>query len=148
MTDQNLVAGDVPYPEYQATTHVPVKATIAFVKGELATIDANGYLVKITTTKIAGVVQVKNAVTGGAGDGDVIAAVLDLRSRILAPLPINAKKGDKVQINGSNGTGNLVVSVAAADPLNLVIGTIFQLYRNTALKSAAGELGVIDLGLF
>lgn len=148
MTDQNLVAGDVPYPQYQVTTEVPVKATIAFVKGELATIDANGYLVKLTTTKIAGIVQCKYNVTGGVGDGDVIASVLDLRSRVLVPLPINAKKGDKVQINGTDGTGNVVVSVATADPLNLVFGTIFQLYRNAAFKSAAADLGVIDVGLY
>lgn len=148
MTDQNMVAGDVPYPQYQVTTTVPVKATIAFAKGELATIDANGYLVKLTTTKIAGIVQVKYAVTGGATDGSVIASVLDLRSRILVPLPVNAKKGDKVQINGSNGTGNVVVSAATADITNVVFGTIFELYKNAALKATAGDLGVIDFGVY
>ena len=138
----------MPYTQYQVTSKVPVKATIAFVKGELATIDANGYLVKMTTTKIKGVFQVKNAVTGGAADGDVIANVLECRSRILIPMPVNATKGNVVQINGADGTGNVVVSAATVDLINLGLGRVFSLYRNAALKATAGDLAVVDLGVF
>jgi hypothetical protein len=152
MADQNLVAGDAPYPEYLSVDEVPIEGNaspVSFAKGELATIDANGFLVKMTTTRINGLVQVRAAVTGGlAGDDSVLASVNNGRSRILVPLPINAHKGQLVQINGSDGTGNAVVSAATVDTANLGIGRIFELYLNAALKSAAADLGVVDLGLY
>ena len=146
MTDQNMTVGDLPYPNRAVVDEVPVKAALVFVKGELATFDATGHLIKLTTTRIGGLCQVRNAVTGGAGDGDVTVAVNRIGTRILAPLPVNAKAGDMLQINGSNGTGNLVVSVAAADILNLGVGRLFSLYRNAAEIATAADLGVIDLG--
>lgn len=146
MTDQNLVKGDAPYPNRLVVDDVPVKAALVFVKGELATIDSSGFLVKLTTTRIAGLLQVRNAVTGGAGDGDVTVSCNRIGTRILVNLPVNAKAGDMLQINGSDGTGNVVISVAAADILNLGIGRLFQLYRNTALTATAADLGVVDLG--
>jgi len=146
MTDQNLVKGDAPYPNRLVVDDIPVKAALVFVKGELGTIDATGHLIKLTTTRIGGLVQVRNAVTGGAGDGDVTVSVNRIGTRILVNLPVNAKRGDMLQINGSDGTGNVVVSVAAADILNLGIGRLFDLYRNTAEIATAADLGVVDLG--
>lgn len=148
LTDQNMEKGDAVYPNHLVAKEVPVEDTTSFLKGELATIDANGFLTKLTSTKIAGIVQVRNAVTGGVADGDVTVTVNDLGTRILVNLPVNAKRGDKVQINGSDGTGNVVVSVAGADPLNLVFGTIFGLYRNSAEKATAADLGLVDMGVY
>jgi len=148
MTDQDLVKGDIVYPNHFVAREVPVKAALVFVKGELVTFDSTGHMIKLTTSKIGGIAQVRNAVTGGATDGVVTVTVNDIGSRILVSLPINAKKGDKIQINASDGTGNTVVSVAAADPLNLVFGTLFGLYKNTAIIAAAGDLGLVDMGVY
>jgi len=148
MTDQNLVKGDAVYPNRFVAKEVPVEDTTAFLKGELATFDANGFLTKLTTTKIAGIVQLRQAVTGGAADGDETVTVNDIGTRILVNLPVNAKRGDKLQINGSDGTGNVVVSVAGADPLNLVFGTLFGLYKNAAEKATAADLGLVDMGVY
>ncbi len=148
MTDQNMVKGDSVYPNRLVVKTVPVEDTTSFLKGELATFDANGFLTKLTSTKIAGIVQVRNAVTGGAADGDEEVSVNDIGTRILVNLPVNAKRGDKIQINGSNGTGNTVVSTAGADPLNLVFGTLFGLYKNTAEKATAADLGLVDMGVY
>ena len=141
MTDQNLSKGDPVYPQYQVNHHAFVEGNaspVSFVKGELATIDSNGFVAKLSTTKIGGLVQVKNAITGGlAGDDTAKAALLDVGSRILVSLPASAKKGDILQINGSDGTGNLVVSAATVDLANLGVGKLFELYRNTALKATA-----------
>jgi len=151
MADQNMVAGDAVYPEYSRIDDGFIEGNaspVSFLKGELATIDSNGFVSKLTTTKIGGLVQVRNAVTGGlAGDDTVTVALLNVGSRILVPLPASAKKGDFVEINGSDGTGNVVVSVAAADPLNLGIGRIFELYLNSALVASAADLGVVDTGM-
>lgn len=151
MTDQNLVAGDAPYPNYLTVDEVPIKGAtpaVIFVKGELASIDSDGLLAKLTTTRINGMVQVRNAVTGGlVGDDTVLAKVQCERTRLLLPMPANAHKGQHVQINGSDGTANVVVSVAAADTLNLGIGRIFELYLNSALKATAGDLAVVDFGV-
>lgn len=148
MTDQNMVKGDAVYPNHLVVDEVPVKAALVFVKGEFATIDAAGYLVKMTTTKIKGLVQVRNAVTGGSGDGDVTVSVHRIGTRVLASMPINAKKGDLVQINGSNGTGNLVVSSATVDTANLAVGRVFGLYKNAALIATAADLGLVDMGVY
>lgn len=146
MTDQNMGKGDAVYPNHLVVDDVPVKAALVFVKGELATFDATGNLIKLTTTKIGGLVQLRNAVTGGSGDGDVTVSVHRVGTRILASLPVNAKKGDYLQINGSDGTGNLVVSVATADPLNLGVGRLFGLYKNAAIVATAADLGLVDMG--
>ena len=151
MADQNLVAGDAPYPEYSRIDDGFIEGNaspVSFIKGELATIDSNGFVSKLTTTKIGGLVQVRNAVTGGlAGDDTVTVALLNVGSRYLVLLPASAKKGDFVQINGSDGTAAVVVSVATADALDLGIGRIFELYLNSALVASADDLGVIDTGL-
>lgn len=151
MTDQNLLAGDAPYPNYLRVDRVPIEGNaspVSFLKGELATIDSDGFLVKMTTTRINGLVQVRNAVTGGlSGDDTVEANVMNPGSRILIPMPVNAHKGHYVQINGSDGTGNAVISVATADPLNLGIGRVFELYLNSALKATAADLAVVDFGV-
>ena len=148
MTDQNLSKGDRPYPNRAVTKTVPVKAALVFVKGELATIDAAGFLIKLTTTKISGLVQCTQAVTGGATDGAVTTPVLMAPSRILASLPVNASVGDLLQINGTNGTGNLVISAATVDTANLAVGRVFELYRNAAEVATAADLGVVDLGSY
>lgn len=147
MTDQNMVAGDTPYPNILHADEVPVKATIVFAKGELATIDANGFLVKLTTTKILGIFQTRTSVTGGAGDGDVTVTCNIITSRILLPMPANAKKGDYVEINGSDGTAAVVVSAATVDTANLGLGRVFGLYRNSGLVASLDDLGLVDLGV-
>jgi len=151
MVDQNLVAGDAPYPNYLRKHKVQIEGNaspVSFVKGELATIDSDGFLIKLTTTKINGLVQVRNAVTGGlAGDDTIEAETNDWGSRILLPMPINAHKGQFVQINGTDGTLNVVVSVATVDAQNLGIGRIFELYLNAALKATAADLAVVDTGM-
>lgn len=151
MTDQNLVPGDIPYPTYQVTDRIEIKGSTpvtTFAKGEFATVDDDGLLIKLTTTRIEGLVQVKNAVESGLVDDDSAeVAICCERTRIIVPLPINAHKGQYVQINGVNGTGNVVVSVAAADTLNLGIGRIFKLYKTAAKKSIAGDLAIVDFGV-
>lgn len=151
MTDQNLQAGDAPYPNYLTVDTIPILGAtpaVIFAKGELATINAAGLLIKMTTTRINGLVQVRNAITGGlVGDDTVEANVQCERTRILVPLPVNAHKGQYVQINGTDGTLDVVVSVATADTLNLGIGRIFELYLNSALAATAGDLGVVDFGV-
>ncbi len=90
-----------------------------------------------------------NAVTGGTtGDNTIGVRCLQMGSRILVSLPINAKPGDALEINGSDGTGNVVVMAASDDIISLGIGRLFELYRSTTLVAAAGDLGVVDLGLF
>jgi len=147
MTDQNMVKGDIVYPNHFVAREVPVKAALVFLKGELGTIDATGHLIKLTTTRVAGLVQVRNAVTGGVADGDVTVTCNDVGSRILLNMPVNAKKGDYVQINGSDGTGNVVVSAAIVDTVNLGIGRIFALYKNAALIATAADLALVDTGV-
>lgn len=148
MTDQNMEKGDVVYPNHQVTDSIGVKGSLAFLKGELATIDSDGYLVKLTSTKEKGLVQVKNAVTGNGTDGAIKAAILRTGSRALMSMPVDAKKGDLVSINGTNGTGNLVVVTAAAVDVIVtkIIGRVFGLYRNSSLKATAGDLGLVDMG--
>ena len=147
MTDQDLGKGDTPYPNRQVTKDMPVKAALVFVKGELATLDSAGMVIKLTSSRIGGLVQIKNAVTGGSGDGDVTVSCLRVGSRALVSLPANAKAGDLLQINGSDGTANLVVSTATVDTADLSVGRLFELYRNTAEIASSGDLGVIDLGI-
>ena len=152
MADQNLVKGDPVYPQYLKVKRYFIEGNASptsFVKGELATIDSSGFVAKLTTSKIGGLVQIMEAKTGGlASDDTVQVRCMTVGSRILASLPINAKPGDMLQINGSDGTGNLVVSVATVDTANLAVGRLFELYRNTAKVAAAGDLGVIDLGVY
>lgn len=151
MTDQNLGPGDMPYPSYQVIDDIAIKGSTpvtTFVKGEFATIDADGLLIKLTTSRIDGLVQVRNAIQSGLVDDDtIIAAIACERSRIIVPLPINAHKGQYVQINGADGVANVVVSVAAANTLNLGIGRIFKLYKTESSKSLAGEFGIVDFGV-
>ncbi len=147
MTDQNMVKGDAVYPNHLVVDTVPVKAALVFVKGEFATFDATGNMIKLTSTKIGGLVQVRNAVTGGSGDGDETVSVNRVGTRVLASLPANAKKGDYLQINGSDGTGNLVVSVATVDTAELGVGRLFGLYKNSAIVASAADLGLVDMGV-
>jgi hypothetical protein len=142
-----MVIGDAVYPNILHVDEVPVKAALVFVKGELATIDAGGFLVKMTTTKILGIFQVRNAITGGSGDGDVTVSCNIVGSRILVVLPASAKKGDYLQINGADGVNDVVVSAATVDTANLGLGRLFGLYRNTAIVSSANDLGLVDLGV-
>jgi len=148
MTDQEMVKGDSVYPNRLIAQEIPVKALLVFAKGEFATIDATGHLVKMTTTKILGIYQVRNAVTGGATDGIVTVTCNIVGMRVLASLPVNAKAGDLLQINGADGTGNLVVSAATVDTANLAVGRLFALYKNTALIATAADLGLIDMGVY
>lgn len=152
MTDQNLVKGDAPYPNYLVVDNIDLEGStpqVSYVKGELATVDADGFLVKLTGSKINGLYQIRNAVTSGLdGDDTVQAKVNAIRTRALLSLPADATKGNHVQINGVDGTGNVVVSAAAADILNVGIGTVFELYLNDARKAAAGALGVVDMGAY
>ncbi len=147
MTDQDLVKGDSPYPNRLVVKEVPVKAALVFVKGELVTFDATGNMIKLTATRIAGLAQVRQAVTGGATDGAVTTSVNMVGSRILVSAPINASIGNLLQINGTDGTGNLVISAATVDTANLSAGRVFDLYRSTVEFTAAGDLVVIDLGI-
>lgn len=148
MTDQNMVKGDIVYPNHFVAREIGVKAALVFLKGELATVDANGFLEKLTADKIKGLLQVRNAITGGVADGDVTETVNDIGSRILLSMPVNAKKGDKVKINAADGTGNVVVAAAADSVISLVIGTVFALYKNTGLVAGAGDLGLVDVGVY
>jgi len=146
MTDQNMVKGDSVYPNILHVDDIPVKASLVFVKGELATINA-GFLVKLTGTKRNGLVQVRNAVTGGATDGAVTVSCNIVGSRILVSLPANAAKGHFIQINGSDGVGNNVITTADIDTISLGLGRLFGLYKNSAVISTAGDLGLVDLGV-
>lgn len=147
MTDQDLVKGDAPYPNRLVVKDVPVKAALVFVKGELATFDATGNLIKLTSTRIAGLCQVRNAVTGGAGDGDVTVSCNMVGSRILVTAPINTSVGNLLEINGNDGTLALVISAATVDTANLSAGRVFDLYRSTVEFTAANDLVIIDLGI-
>ena len=147
MTDQNMVKGDAVYPNILHVDDIPVKAALVFLKGELATIDANGFLVKLTTTKILGLFQTRNAVTGGVGDGDITVSCNIIGTRILLNMPVNATKGNYVQINGTDGTLDVVVSAATVDTANLGIGRVFGLYKNAAIKATAGDLALVDMGV-
>ena len=153
MVDQNLQKGDPVYPSRANIKRYFIEGNaspLSFVKGELATIDANGFLVKLTTTKIAGLVQIRFNVTGGlAGDDTVGVTCLILGSHVLVSLPAGAKAGDQLQINGADGTGNLVVSAAAVDLADLGVGRLRELYRQAPTKVAtAGDLGVVQMGVF
>ena len=147
MTDQNMQKGDAVFPNILHVKTYPVKALLVFVKGEFATIDATGHVIKLTTTKITGLIQIRNAVTGGATDGAVEVSCNIIGTRVLASMPVNAKAGDYVQINGADGTGNLVVSAATVDTANLGVGRIFALYKNAALIATAADLGLVDMGV-
>jgi hypothetical protein len=154
MPEQNLQKGDPVYPHYLKVRRYFIQGNASptsFVKGEFATIDSNGFLAKLTTSKIGGLVQIRFNVTGGlAGDDTVGVTTITTNSRVLASLPAGAKAGDKLQINGADGTGNLVVSAAAVDLADLGVGTLFELYRpsGTTKVAGAGDLGVVDLGVF
>ncbi len=148
MTDQDLVKGDSPYPNRLVVKDVPVKAALVFVKGELVTFEiATGMMIKLTDTRITGLAQVRNAVTGGVADGDVTVAVNMVGSRILVSAPVDVHVGDLLIINSADGTGNLVLGAALVDTANKSAGRIFDLYRNTAEFTQAGDLVVIDLGI-
>jgi len=147
MTDQNMVKGDNVYPNIMHAQEIGVEDTTSFLKGELCTIDANGFLTKLTTTKRLGLYQTRNAVTGGAADGDETVTCNIVTTRILLNMPVNAKRGDYLQINGSDGTGNVVVTAGDIDVGALGIGRLFGLYKNTALKATAADLGLVDMGV-
>ena len=152
MADQNLSKGDPVYPQYIRVTQIPITGNatpVSFVKGELATVNTSGRLSKLTTTKIGGLYQVMNAVTGGgANDNSVLARVMSVGSRILVNLPAGAKAGNLIQVNGTDGTGNTVISISTANLQNVCIGRVFELYKNTALTATAGDLGVVETGVY
>ena len=152
MANQNLSKGDPVYPQYIRVTEIPITGSatpLSFVKGELATVNTSGRLSKLTTAKIGGLYQVMNAVTGGLlNDNTVVARVLSVGSRILVNLPAGAKAGNLVQINATNGTGNVVISSSGANVQNVCIGRVFELYKNTALTATAGDLGVVETGVY
>jgi len=147
MTDQDLVKGDSPYPNRLVVKEVPVKAALIFVKGELVTFDGVGMMIKLTANRLNGLAQVRQAVTGGAADGDITVSCNMVGSRILVNAPVNTSVGNLLQINGSDGTGNLVISAATVDTALLSAGRVFDLYRSTVEFTAAGDLVVIDLGI-
>jgi len=147
MTDQDLVKGDAPYPNRLVVKDVPVKAALVFVKGELATFDATGNLIKLVGSRLTGLCQVRNDVTGGAADGDVTVSCNMVGSRILVNAPVNAHVGTLLQINAADGVNDLVIAAATVDTALLAAGRIFDLYRSTVEFTAAGDLVVIDLGI-
>ena len=148
MTDQDLVKGDSPYPNRLVVKDVPVKAALVFVKGELVTFEiTTGIMIKLTSDRLDGLAQVRNAVTGGAADGDVTVSVNMIGSRILVSAPADTHVGTLLQVNGVDGTGNLVIAIATVDTALLSAGRVFDLYRNTAEFTQAGDLVVIDLGI-
>lgn len=150
MVEQDLVQGDPVYPHYQREKRYFIEGNavpLIFLKGELATFDVGGFLVKLTTTKILGLVQIRFNVTGGlAGDDSIGVTTLQVLSRVLLPLPAGATAGNTVQINGADGVADVVVSAAAVDVVDLGLGKIFELYKKDPVKVAlAGDLGVVDL---
>jgi len=147
MTDQDLVKGDAPYPNRLVVKDVPVKAALVFVKGELATFDATGNLIKLVGSRLTGLCQVRNAVTGGAGDGDVTVSCNMVGSRILVTAPVNTHVGTLLQINAADGVNALVIAAATVDTALLAAGRVFDLYRSTVEFTAADDLVVIDLGI-
>ncbi len=147
MTDQDLGIGDSPYPNRLVVKDVPVSATTVFVKGELATFDATGNLITLAGSRLAGLCQVRNDVTGGAADGDVTVSCNMIGSRIIVPAAVNAHVGTLLQIPASGGTDDLPIAAATVDTALLSAGRVFELYRSTVEFTAAGDLVVIDLGL-
>lgn len=147
MTDQNMVKGDSVYPNRLVVKEVPVFALLVFVKGELATFDAAGNLIKLVGSRLTGLCQVRNAVTGGAANGDVTVSCNMVGSRILVSAPANAHVGTLLQINAADGVNDLVIAAATVDTALLAAGRVFEVYRNTAEFTGAGDLVVIDLGI-
>ena len=148
MTDQDLVKGDSPYPNRLVVKDVPVKAALVFVKGELATFEiATGMLIKLVGSRLTGLCQVRNAVTGGASDGDVTVSCNMVGSRIIVSAEANVHVGDLLIIPATGGTGDLLLAAATVDTADKSAGRVFDLYRSTVEFTAAGDLVVIDLGI-
>lgn len=159
MADNNLVAGDIPYPNIFHKKELPIKAaaSTSYKKGEFVTNDADGYVIKLTNAssqagKQRGIWQCLHAVDAPAsGDGSVTMDVAGPGSRVLAHVQADAVAGRLMIFadeagSGDTGTKNLEIAAASPDYMGFVVGRIWENYpKASKRKSAAGDLAVIDL---
>lgn len=160
MADNNLVAGDIVYPNIWHKRDLPVKAVSGgktFKKGELVTNDADGYVTVLDAEtadagKERGIWQcLHETVAPTSGDGTVIMEVAGPGSRILAHVQADAVAGRMTILADENGAGdtsakNLEIAASATVALKYMVGRIWELYPDgTKRKSTAGQLAVIDL---
>lgn len=151
--------GDDVYPKYNVTTTEKIKSGVSITKGEVYTLDSNGYLVALTAASgtaninnLNGVFQAKDTVaapSSGDSDGKRSVQVLRKRSRIAMYAPANVTRGDTVAVAAASGTPDpdKVLIQASSNP---AIGEVFDILTvdsdaNKKLKTADNDVILVEL---
>jgi len=154
MSFVDLAPGDIVYSQYSVVDTLPVKSAVAISKGEVYTMDSDGYLVELTAASddldnLNGAFQAMadSAAVAGESDGDRSVQCLCKRSRILLKAPADITPGDDVTIAA---TGTTVTPDTVEVSSTHKIGTVFAIStlntnRTKKAKTAAGDLVEVDL---
>ena len=140
---------------YQTLLHpkiFKVAGGIAISRGELCTMDSNGYLQAVDRVTTGAAVfkdgmfvalqKVDN--TGGSG-GDATCQVACVRSRVVMEVGVVTLG---MPVKTANNSRIRLVGVGASPAANTVVGTVFEFPGEPEkIKSAAGDLAIIDLGI-
>ena len=149
--------GDNIYPQYNRVITIPC-GTGAITKGNLYTLNSEGYLVAAGTTRgsfASGLYQAAVSAPADTTAGTHTVQVYASGSRVLCKAPADLVRGDLVEY--TTGTTNilkkltLAASVTSADFLAKV-GRLYDIYTQSDLntpkrKTEANDLVEVELGL-
>ena len=148
-------AGQIAYQDLLEPKTFKVAAGVAINRGQLCSMDSNGYLQavdKVTTGPsvfkdglFVALQKVDNTdgTTGTAGA--LSCQVACVRSRVVMEVGVVTIG---MPVKTANNSVNRLVGVGASPAANTVIGTVYEFPgAPDKIKSAAGDLAVIDLGI-
>lgn len=150
MSFVNVQPGQDAYERYNVTQTLPIKGAVDVDMGHIYTVDADGYLIKLTATSGAinnanSFYQAKASSVGktGEADGDRKVQVLSPRSRIALLLPADLTIGDDVEVSSDTSTvsANKVKILGSS---GIKLGKIFEILSGNR-KSVDEEVGLIEV---
>ena len=148
--------GDSIYTQYSIVKTLPINSVISIVKGNIYTVNADGYLISLAAA--AGVITNMNgpaiqamassAAVAGEAAGDRRVQCLMHRSRVILKAPADITINDDVAVaaTGTTVTADKVQIAGTSDK----IGSVYEILtlgdgRREKPKTEDGDLIVVDL---